>query len=456
VTSEQSAVDSYSYDANGNMTCRIENGVTYTHTYNAENRASSIAKRSGDCATGTILESWSFAYDGDGTRVSTAHFTGTSGTPDSTTSYYMGGQFEVKDGATKKYYSIAGMMVAVNDGSAVQYLLTDHLGSTAAVTDSSGTLTSQQRYLPFGEERAIPNSPILATDFGYTGQRLLDSGMGGIMDYKARFYSPSLMRFIQPDTIIPDQFNPQSWNRFGYVTNNPVRFNDPTGHMLDEGDDGGCLLCEDDDPPPTNTPSPTPSNTPTPSPSNTPTPSPSNTPVPTPTGTSVLDESQILVQESEIGDMLWDWGVANGYSIAGYANTCIAHGGKNIVLNPCKSAVYNAGTIAHEIMHDLLFGGSTGSAQEEYLAFMIGDTVRAQLIAKGHGSPSDMAVDLKDYTVQLENNPNLDQDLIDWFELHGLDIYVRSKTPPSGTPTGYGLPPFPLTWTPKPSFTPTP
>ena len=221
------------------MTCRIENGVTYTHTYNAENRASSIAKRTGDCATGTILESWSFLYDGDGIRVETVHFTGASGTPDSTTSYYMGGQYEIKDGATKKYYSIAGMMVAVNDGSAVQYLLTDHLGSTVAVTNASGTLTSQQRYLPFGGTRAIPNSPILGTDFTYTGQRLLDSGMGGIMDYKARFYSVGLGRFVQPDTIIPDQSNPQSWNRYSYVVNRPISFNDPTGHMMDEGDDGG-------------------------------------------------------------------------------------------------------------------------------------------------------------------------------------------------------------------------
>ena len=121
-------------------------------------------------------------------------------------------------------------MVAVNDGSAVQYLLTDHLGSTVAVTNSSGTLTSQQRYLPFGGTRAIPNSPILGTDFGYTGQRLLDSGMGGIMDYKARFYSVGLGRFVQPDTIIPDQSNPQSWNRFSYVTNRPIILNDPDGH----------------------------------------------------------------------------------------------------------------------------------------------------------------------------------------------------------------------------------
>ncbi|MBV6451187.1 MAG: hypothetical protein MHPDNHAH_01918 [Anaerolineales bacterium] len=211
------------------MTCRIENGVVYTHAYNAENRASNIAKRNTD-RTGTIIESWSFAYDGDGNRVSIAHFIRTQGTPDSVTSYFMGGQYEVKDGATKKYYSIAGMTVAMQDGSAVQYLLTDHLGSTVAVANSSGTLTSQQRYLPFGGVRSIPNSPILATDFGYTGQRLLDAGMGGIMDYKARFYSPALGRFIQPDTIIPDQFNPQSWNRNSYVTNNPIRFNDPTGH----------------------------------------------------------------------------------------------------------------------------------------------------------------------------------------------------------------------------------
>lgn len=52
------------------------------------------------------------------------------------------------------------------------------------------------------------------------------------MDYKARFYSPALGRFVQPDTIIPDQFNPQSWNRFSYVINNPTNHIDPTGHQF--------------------------------------------------------------------------------------------------------------------------------------------------------------------------------------------------------------------------------
>jgi len=119
----------------------------------------------------------------------------------------------------------------MRDASGLQYFLTDHLGSTVAITDSNGTLTSQQRYLPFGGTRTnvtTPNSP--GTDFGYTGQRQLDAGMGGLMDYKARFYSPALGRFAQPDSLIPDPANPQAWNRYSYAFNNPVRYNDPSGH----------------------------------------------------------------------------------------------------------------------------------------------------------------------------------------------------------------------------------
>jgi RHS repeat-associated protein len=143
----------------------------------------------------------------------------------------MGGQYEIKDGAAKKYYSIAGMMVAVNDGTGLQYLLTDHLGSTVAVTNASGTLTSQQRYLPFGAARTIPNSPILGTDFTFTGQR--DLGDMGLMDYDARFYSQSLGRFLQPDTIIPNVSIPQTWNRYSYAINNPTKFTDPSGHFIE-------------------------------------------------------------------------------------------------------------------------------------------------------------------------------------------------------------------------------
>jgi hypothetical protein len=54
--------DSFSYDDNGNMTCRTEAGVTYVQTYNAENRIASIQKlASGTCASpGNLTAKWDF------------------------------------------------------------------------------------------------------------------------------------------------------------------------------------------------------------------------------------------------------------------------------------------------------------------------------------------------------------------------------------------------------------
>jgi RHS repeat-associated protein len=138
---------------------------------------------------------------------------------------------------TKKYYVIAGMTVAVNDGSGLQYLLTDHLGSVVAVTNASETLTSQQRYLPFGQMRTDLNGPrVTNTDFGFTGQRNLD-GLG-LMDYHARMYDVALGRFVQPDTITPE--GPQGLNRFSYVNNNPINATDPTGHRNCQEDGYNC------------------------------------------------------------------------------------------------------------------------------------------------------------------------------------------------------------------------
>lgn len=48
------------------------------------------------------------------------------------------------------------------------------------------------------------------------------------MDYKARFYSPALGRFTQPDTITPNMT--QGLNRYSYVGNSPIIFSDPSGH----------------------------------------------------------------------------------------------------------------------------------------------------------------------------------------------------------------------------------
>ena len=81
----------------------------------------------------------------------------------------------------------------------------------------------------------------MLTDKLFTGQREI-TGLG-IYHYGARFYSPKLGRFLSEDTIVPGYTNPQSLNRYSYVTNNPLRYTDPTGHKAcDESDGlGNCM-----------------------------------------------------------------------------------------------------------------------------------------------------------------------------------------------------------------------
>ena len=110
-------------------------------------------------------------------------------------------------------------------------VISDQVSSTALVVDASGNKVSETRYAerPFGEVRYTNgNSP---TDKTYTGQRSEDFGL---MDYNARFYSPYITQFTQPDSIIPDPYNVLDWNRYAYVRFNPVNSTDPSGHLTDE------------------------------------------------------------------------------------------------------------------------------------------------------------------------------------------------------------------------------
>jgi RHS repeat-associated protein len=229
----------------GKMTCRIEGAETFLQTYNAENRMSGVALAAGDCDTpGDISKVWQFTYDGDGNRVKQI-YTDSIGTL--TTYYFAGGSYEIQtDGSTetiRQYYAIAGITVAMRSGTTWTYFLTDHLGSVVATTDSAGAVLSQTRYTEFGEVRTDVGS-VTQTDFGYTFQRNIADM--GLMDYRARFYSSLLGRFIQPDTLVPGAANPQMLNRYSYTGNNPINFSDPTGHVLSDGcTDGDSNSCID-------------------------------------------------------------------------------------------------------------------------------------------------------------------------------------------------------------------
>ncbi|MCD4739002.1 MAG: RHS repeat-associated core domain-containing protein [Anaerolineae bacterium] len=57
----------------------------------------------------------------------------------------------------------------------------------------------------------------------------------GRYDHNARYYNPTLGRFISADTIVPNPGDPQSLNRYAYTLNNPLKYTDPSGHFeIDE------------------------------------------------------------------------------------------------------------------------------------------------------------------------------------------------------------------------------
>jgi RHS repeat-associated protein len=64
----------------------------------------------------------------------------------------------------------------------------------------------------------------------------------GLYYYNARYYDPTIGRFITPDTVIQSRINPLCLNRYSYGLNNPLKSIDPSGHYMVDSDDGGDLV----------------------------------------------------------------------------------------------------------------------------------------------------------------------------------------------------------------------
>jgi len=200
------------------MTQRVVGGQTFNLAYDAENRLVSV--------TGAATAS--FVYDADGKQVKSV--------VGGVTTYYVGQHYEKKGTTVTKYYFAGATRLAVRTNGTLSYLLGDHLGSSSVTTDANGVQTASALYKAFGETRYTLGN--LGTDYKFTGQRL--QAELGIYWFQSRWMDPSLGRFTSPDTIVPTSTQgTQAWDRYGFVNNNPVRYTDPTGHMMTQGD-GGC------------------------------------------------------------------------------------------------------------------------------------------------------------------------------------------------------------------------
>ncbi|MCP1445037.1 RHS repeat-associated protein [Pseudomonas sp. GGS8] len=199
------------YDANGNMTSDGSN----TYTWDSRQRLSTL--------TGAV--SGSFSYDAANRR-SQKTIAG------QTTGYVFDGVNLVQEltGTVTPTVQANLLTGGVDEifsrteasGSTYSYLV-DALSSTQALTDSTGALTTQYTYDPYGQTSSSGSTS--ANGQQYTGR---ENDGTGLYYYRARYYSPGFGRFISEDPISLAG----GINTFVYVSGNPTNFIDPFGLEL--------------------------------------------------------------------------------------------------------------------------------------------------------------------------------------------------------------------------------
>ena len=216
-----------SFDAVGNQIQYLP----WSLTYDAENRQTSAQQ----VVNGTTIRH-TYDYDGEGRRVRHQLQTSTGNGPWTVSA------------TTTFVYDALGRLAAEYGSTPTTlcttcYITTDPLGSTRLITDENGSPKSRSDFLPFGEEipadrtnrSTIPcgTSSCFGQATGITQkftskERDVETGLDNFL---ARYYSSAQGRFTSPDLPLLDQdaADPQSWNLYSYVRNNPLKYIDPTG-----------------------------------------------------------------------------------------------------------------------------------------------------------------------------------------------------------------------------------
>gem|GEM_PF-1222990 len=220
--------DGYYHDVLGNLvTMPAADGVgTVSMTYLDQGHIGTLTD-----AAGVV---WKYYYDADGKRRIKVKTAGGAATePD--------GQGGVRLVADRSYYFYEGenLICQQDIGALVQdesqyepkFLLLDHLGSTRAelVFDPVSLAPQIQEYydlMPYGE---VIDAPTTQESVLFTGKpRDIESGLDQ-MDFRS--YENLFGRFLSPDPLLASAKieDPQSWNRYLYARNNPLRYVDTLG-----------------------------------------------------------------------------------------------------------------------------------------------------------------------------------------------------------------------------------
>jgi RHS repeat-associated protein len=205
----------YTYDNNGNLTSSTDSTGTTTNAWDTRNRLVSITAPNG--------QTTKFLYDFRSNRIQQN---------DSGPSLNLTQSFVLDDLTNVAYISrsngdsvsvLAGRIIdqdlAVTHASGqVEYKLGDAVNTTQATVDQNGKLVSSFAYEPFGQTTTTSTYP-----FQFTGRVPVNSGL---YYYRARYYCPTVGRFISED---PLGIAAGESLLYKYAGNSPVQRTDPTG-----------------------------------------------------------------------------------------------------------------------------------------------------------------------------------------------------------------------------------
>ena len=208
------------YDSNGNL---VED-EDFIYFYNDANQLSEV-RYSGNSSL--VEKYW---YDANGQRVKKQNSAGEF-------TYYVNQFYEIENGTATSYFFRDDERIAKETSGDMEWYLSDHLGSTTLLINESGLEIERTEYYPYGEVQSGG-----LEKYGFTGQE--NDADTELMYYGARYYSPEYRVFVQPDTMLPDPYNPQALNRYAYTLNNPVKYDDASGHFVDIALDAGFIVVD--------------------------------------------------------------------------------------------------------------------------------------------------------------------------------------------------------------------
>ncbi|WP_253816047.1 RHS repeat-associated core domain-containing protein [Vibrio coralliilyticus] len=238
----------YQYDDNGNMLRAWADGNS---TNERELEWTEFNKPNKITRNGKIVE---FFYDANHNRYLKKNSDGIE-------TFYFGKSYErVKDTNTgivqhKHFVYADGKLIALNtqtkgaeddlQDKQVRYLHYDALNSVDMITDGYGLVVERRSYDTWGKQRKVAwsnNGPLdvvqnAITNRGYTGHEEITEV--GLVHMNGRVYDQELGRFISPDPVVQAPYVTNSFNRYAYVMNNPLKYTDPSGYWWRDSSGSG-------------------------------------------------------------------------------------------------------------------------------------------------------------------------------------------------------------------------